>query len=113
MSSYKFVCFDCRNAYRRDPNSKNAVVCSSCGKDCACIGVKIPIPPKNKIRKWAELRAQLNAELVERVDNKVKETVATKHSLEKEIEKLSLLPSNSGRNSLIKRLKSRLATLNV
>lgn len=113
MSSYKYVCFDCRTSYRRDPNSKSDVVCSECGKDCYCVGVKIPIPPKNKVKLWVALREQLNQELRDRVDNRHKENVATMHALEKEINKLSMLPTSSGRASLIKQLKSRLKHLNA
>ena len=113
MSSYKYVCFDCRNYYRRDPNSGKGVKCSGCGNECVCIGVKIPIPPKNKIKLWDSLRVQLNDALRERVDDKHKVNVAIKHALEKEIEKLEALPANSGRISLIKQLKGRLAALNA
>ena len=85
MSKHKFVCFECRQSVKREIYPESDVLCSSCGKPCQWIGVKIPIPPKNKIKEWGLLKEQLEKEDSDRIHQKIKSLVRRKHELEKEI----------------------------
>jgi hypothetical protein len=77
------------------------------------IGYKIPVPPKNKPKEWEALKTQLENREKELVDSRKLTSTKKKHSLEKELEKLEALPENSGRKSLIKKLKQRLERVNA
>ena len=100
-------------AIKRDPRDNPSVLCPSCGSECMYIGVKIPIPPKSKPKKWEELRRQLEAEEVSAVESYRASSVARKHELEKEIQKLEHLAPNNGRLSLIKKLRRELESFNA
>jgi DNA-directed RNA polymerase subunit RPC12/RpoP len=113
MSNRKFVCFDCRVAVRRNANTTKAVLCPNCGKETVNIGYKIPIPPKTKVSEWQALREQIHLQITESVMNQHRNRAAEIHALEKEIEKMASLPSNTGRESLLKELKKRLASYNA
>lgn len=78
-----------------------------------CIGYKIPIPPKIKVSEWLRLKEQLHLEVKESVMKQHRKKVAEIHELEKEIEKIESLPQSSGRESLLKQLKKRLANYNA
>ncbi len=113
MSNRKHLCFNCLLAFRREANSTSAVKCSACGGDCINIGYKIPVPPKSKPKEWDDLRNQLTNEHLARTLANQRRKVQNIHSLEKEIGKLEALPENSGRASLIKKLKQRLDQVNA
>jgi DNA-directed RNA polymerase subunit RPC12/RpoP len=113
MSKHKYVCFECKQAIKRDFRKNDDVRCSSCGVECTYLGVKIPIPPKSKPKLWENLKVQLEAEKIQRSKIREKSAIARKHKIEKEIKKLENLTENSGRRSLIKRLKNQLAAYNA
>ena len=113
MSKHKYVCFECKQAVKRDFRKNDDVRCPSCGTECTYLGVKIPIPPKSKSKLWEKLKAQLESEKIQRSQVKVKANIIRKHELEKEMIKLENLPENSGRRSLIKSLKGKLAAYNA
>ena len=113
MSNQKHLCFDCRLAFSREANSTNAVKCSSCGGDCINVGYKISVPPKSKTKEWGHLRNQITNEHLAGIQNNQQRKIQNIHSLEKEIEKLEALPENSGRASLIKKLKQRLSQIDA
>mgnify|MGYP003386463899 CR=1 FL=1 len=54
MSNRTWACIDCRQKYRRDQNSKNAVKCALCGKVCEQVGWKIRVPSPKKDKKWVK-----------------------------------------------------------
>lgn len=55
----KYVCFDCKMAFKRAFLESANVKCCSCAKDCKKISYRIPIPPKNDSKKWEALRMQI------------------------------------------------------
>ena len=113
MSSHKYLCFDCLHAIKRDPWNKPKVICPLCGNECIHIGVRIPVPPKSKPKKWKALQLQLENEKADFIKSEEINNIARKHRLEKEIKKLEKLTPNKGRLSLIKSLKNQLNVLNT
>ena len=113
MSNRKFVCFDCRVSVRRDAHAQKVALCPHCGRETNNIGYKIPVPPKTKVSEWEALRKQLHLEAVASVELAQRHRVEEMHSLEKEIEKIESLSPNSGRDSLLKQLKKRLASFHA
>ena len=113
MSKHKFVCFDCRQAVKRELYPKSDVLCSLCGKPCEYLGVKIPVPPKSKTKEWDGLRSQLENAAKERSEKETVRLVRRKHELEREIQKLESKPENPGRKSLINSLKRELELINA
>ena len=75
------------------------------------LGYKIPIPPKSKGKEWAALEKQISQETSEIMAAKVLERVQRIHHLEKEIKRIEALPSNAGRQSLVKQLKKELESV--
>ena len=68
MHRDKYVCFDCRMAFKRAFLGSGNVKCCSCANTCTEISYKIPIPPKKDIKKWEALRLQIRA-LEDRIAN--------------------------------------------
>ena len=75
------------------------------------MGYKIPIPPKSKGKEWAALEKQLSQEASEIIAAEALERVQRIHHLEKEIKRIEALPSNAGRQSLIRQLKKELESV--
>jgi len=113
MSNKKWVCFACRTAVRRSQGSASDVLCPECGKPCAYIGHKIPLPPKSKAREWKQLQEQLHQQMQEIVMAKTQTLVRRKHELEREIVKLEAKPKNEGRTKAVKLLRKKLGALNA
>ncbi|MDR0673427.1 MAG: hypothetical protein LBF93_07175 [Zoogloeaceae bacterium] len=108
MSNRKHVCFKCRTAVRREATSEHAVLCPSCGAEAVNLGYKIPIPPKSKEKEWSALEKQIAQEAAHEAEAARLKRVQRIHSLEKKIKRIESLPSNIGRQSLIKQLKQEL-----
>lgn len=113
MSNRKYVCFKCRTAVRREANSERSVLCPLCGSAAVNVGYKVPIPPKSKGKEWAALEKQLSQEASEIIAAEALERVQRIHHLEKEIKRIEALPSNAGRQSLIRQLKKELESVGV
>lgn len=113
MSNRKYVCFKCRTAVRREANTERSVLCPLCGAEAVNLGYKIPIPPKSKAKEWAALEKQISQEASEIMATKALERVQRIHHLEKEIKRIEALPSNAGRQSLIKQLKQELESVSA
>src|SRR5688572_8815327 len=110
MSNYAWVCFSCRTASRRSPIAKN-VRCRQCTGQCECLGYKIPVPPKSKVREWAALAEAFYASRRRYVVGQQKLRVRRVHDTEREIARLESLPPNEGRADAIKRLRKQLEQL--
>ena len=110
MSNRKWLCFACRIAIRRPVNA-DKVLCPACGQPCECIGHKIPVPPKAKIRAWDELRIRFYQARREYLLAVEKHRVRQIHDLEQEISRLAAMPENAGRQVAIKQLKKRLEAI--
>jgi uncharacterized Zn finger protein (UPF0148 family) len=108
MGTAAWVCFDCRSAVRRNTAHDGAVPCPTCGKPCAYLGYKIPVPPKDKEREWATLREQLARERMESLLASHARTVRERHDLEQEIARLEAMPENEGRRKAIRVLQGKL-----
>lgn len=113
MSNKKWVCFDCRLVVRRSTGHTAEVLCPECGKTCAYLGHKIPVPPKSKAREWERLHQQLNQQQRETALEKSRALVRRKHQLEQEITKLKAMPRNEGRTRAVKLLRKKLEALNA
>ena len=110
MSNYDWVCFDCRQSMRR-PGYASDVRCSSCGEQAVCLGMKVEIPPKSKVAKWKSLQEQYHASRRWWAQYRHKAAVRRTHDLEQKISRLSAMPEDPGRRSLLKRLRSELASI--
>jgi hypothetical protein len=84
------------------------VSCAACGRPCAYLGYKIPVPPKAKLREWAALREQLARGRMRQQLDAEAFAVRYRHDLEQEIVRLETLPSNEGRAKRIRSLRKRL-----
>jgi len=110
MSNYAWVCFNCRLAVRR-PGLAQAPRCASCREACICLGYKIPVPPKSKIRQWKALRDSVFLYRRENLLREDRTRVELTHRLEREITRYEVLQRNSGRAAAIKRLRQQLTRL--
>ncbi len=108
MGNSAWICFDCREAVRRDTQYRGDVPCPKCGTHCYCLGYKIPVPPKRDVKTWDELRAQLREELHIKQAQALEQSVRRRHQIEQEIAKLEALPNNAGRQAAIRELHKRL-----
>jgi hypothetical protein len=113
MSNKKWVCFRCRLAVRRAQGDHAAVLCSGCGEPCTYLGYKIPVPPKNKVREWEHLAAQLKRQENEAITENARTEVARQHELEREIARLEGMRGNEGRVRAVKLLRKKLEGLRV
>ncbi len=52
---YNFVCFTCKTN-RKDYGEAN---CPQCREPMACIGERIPVPPKQNNKAWKKLQKQI------------------------------------------------------
>ena len=108
MGTAAWVCFDCRSAVRRNTAFHGEVPCPICGKECAYLGYKIPVPPKQKVREWSALREQLSREQIARELYEHETAVRRRHDLEQEIARLEALPANPGRARAAQLLRRQL-----
>jgi DNA-directed RNA polymerase subunit RPC12/RpoP len=110
MSNHKWVCFNCRETVRRPGNAEN-VRCPACAQPCENIGYKIPVPPKYKPKLWQSLRECREKAAQNNVANVDQISVRQIHDLEQEIARISAMPENAGRRSLIKSLTKQLKAM--
>jgi hypothetical protein len=113
MGTAAWVCFDCRAAVRRSTAFAGEIPCPTCGKLCAYLGYKIPVPPKDKQREWSALRDQLARERMQRELATDAAAVRARHELEQEIARLEAMPANEGRAKAIRLLRRRLSGSNA
>src|SRR5262245_54767898 len=108
VSNHAWVCFTCRTTTRRPPAARN-VRCRLCRAECERLGYKVPIPPRNRIKAWIELRHSYYENRRAVLLRNARTKVRRRHMLEKEILRLEQLPQNAGRNRYISVLKDELA----
>ncbi|TQV65814.1 hypothetical protein FKG94_28085 [Exilibacterium tricleocarpae] len=108
MSNDSWLCFDCREAYRRPRPYDKEVNCAKCNKPCHNIGYQIPVPPKRNIKAWIKLRESERQRLWRGREESAKEQVRLKHDLEQGISRLEALSANKGRAAGIKKMKKQL-----
>ncbi len=113
MGTAAWVCFECRNAVRRNTAFSGPVPCPTCNRECSYLGYKIPVPPKQKAKEWISLQAQLSSERIARDAHHYELAVRRRHELEQEIARLESMPSNPGRARAISLLRRRLAGSNA
>lgn len=108
-SNYSWVCFDCRTTQRQPKPAKRVPLCTSCGRDCYCLGYKVEIPKKDDLRAWRLLRADCQEREFTALDERRLSRVRAFHEIEKRIRDLEALDQNPGRAKLIKDLRQQLA----
>jgi len=113
MGTAAWVCFDCRASVRRSTGYSGEVPCPNCGKLCAYLGYKIPVPPKGKARDWSTLRERLSRERRQQDLASDIAAVRNRHDLEQEIARLEAMPANEGRAQAIRLLRRRLSGSNA
>lgn len=87
--------------------------CPHCGGDTVDIGYRIPVPPKKDVKRWLKLEADLALAKSAHAQTSQLLLVRRIHDLEKELSKLTALPENPGRRSLIRKLSSELERLHL
>jgi hypothetical protein len=108
MGNASWICFDCRDAVRRDTQYQGDVACPKCGEPMRYLGYKIPVPPKRDEKAWQLLHEQLNREHLECQQQSIEAAVRRRHELEQEIARLGALPPNPGREKAIRLLREQL-----
>ena len=108
MGNATWVCFDCREAVRRNTQYRETVPCPKCTASMRYLGYKIPVPRKRDASSWDALREQLNLEQSTRQHENTVKLVRRRHDAERELQRLEAKPSNPGRKKAILRLKKEL-----
>lgn len=108
MSNATWICFDCRRVVRRPTTPRSAVVCPECRGACACLGRKIPVPPRDKVAAWTKLRRELQSLGISWAVRRAKATVARRHEIERRLVELERRPSSPGLDGEVKRLRAEL-----
>ena len=110
MTNATWVCFDCRQVVRASTAPRRNVICPRCRASCICLGRQIPVPPKNKVAAWRQLRRQVRSMVASWAERRAREAVARRHHLEKRIRTLERFPRTPLRDDAIRRLRKELAS---
>lgn len=110
-SNHNFVCFDCRVNVRRSKLAEMAPLCPACGRECASLGYKMPIPSKEDLAAWKRLSDDFREAKRHLVMVQDAKRVALTHEIERKLKLLELQPKNPGRERAIRDLKRRLDDL--
>ena len=107
MSNHAWVCFSCRTATRRPPIAED-VRCRICRKSCDYLGYKTPVPARTKVKAWRALHRSYQISHTNYRSRQWQRAVRTRHEMERELVRLSALPTNEGRAVAIKQIRKRL-----
>ncbi len=110
---YNWVCFECRYATRKLKINKTISKCPDCGNDLYCLGYKVAIPKKANSKAWKSMKNCSFCLDITYLEQEAKNKVKEKHQLEKEIIRLENLSDNKENRKALKKLKTRLESLNV
>ena len=108
MNNDSWVCFDCRESYRRAIGYDKEVNCVKCSGSCQNIGHQVHIPKKSDSKSWKRLRdlvikiKQTSAEL------SAKEAVRIKHDIEQGERRLDILNQARTREEGMRKLRKQL-----
>ena len=111
MNNETWVCFDCREAVRRDAYHPAEVPCPSCGHVCLQIGDRIRIPSKSNARGWQRLRESLCEQRLGVLDTSQIAQVRQRHELEQQLLQVGLRSPNEGRAKSIRTLRKKLDSM--
>lgn len=111
MGSSAWVCFDCREAVRRQTYYRGDPLCPRCGKSTDFLGYKVPVPKKSDEKTWDELRSQLLEERYARQQKQITDRVRRKHEIEKQLTELESRSDYPQRARLIRDLQCELQQL--
>ena len=103
-SNNNWVCFSCRYHKREAKTMTTIPQCIHCKQDLYCLGYKIPVPKKHKIKEWEVLACCMYATDIEKLEENQKSCVTYKHKIEREVELLIYEKADTKENR--KRLKS-------
>jgi hypothetical protein len=108
-SNNNWVCFSCKY-HKRKPKSLLVIPsCIHCNKDLYCLGYKIAVPKKSKIKEWEALECSMYSQDIACLEEQKKRAVSSKHKVEKEVVLLINEKPNTKENR--KRLKCYLEEL--
>jgi hypothetical protein len=110
MSNHAWVCFDCRAAVRRSGMAKD-VRCPRCAQACICLGYKVPIPPKTKVKAWSALRDWFYRYQRQRLLGSHQQRMNQVQQLERQMRELTAMPLKPGRSAMIAYLSRRLSRI--
>ena len=111
MENNSWVCFQCRECYRRSSAHKEKVICAKCNNNCRNVGSEIKVPKKTDIKAWKKLQNNLIEQDIYSHEISSKESVRLKHDAEQGEKRLEILENaknkKSGMRALNKQLKKR------
>jgi len=104
MKNNTWVCFDCRESYRRTVSLEIGVKCAKCQNECLNLGYHIPVPRKRDLKAWSRLRNDL-AEQGRRLSlGSEIETVRMAHDIEQNEWRLDVISKSSNRDAALKKI---------
>ncbi len=107
-SNATWLCFDCRAAMRRPVLDPGPVACSRCGKDAIPCGTRTPVPPKQDLDAWRDLRQRIMQMRREIVELDEVRRARRRHRVERQILALESRPVSDSRQKAIRRLRDEL-----
>ena len=113
MNNNSWVCFECRESYRRDKAHKGDVGCAKCNSLCKNIGDSTPVPKKRGVKEWRDLRESINKQERESQLHSSIESVRIMHDIEQGEERLGALEKGNNRESTLKKINNSLRKRNV
>jgi DNA-directed RNA polymerase subunit RPC12/RpoP len=108
MSNATWVCFDCRQTFRRGSGPDEVVRCPHCGVRCQCLGRKIAVPARDRLKAWQTLREDVRLTRARYEERRRRRAVRGKHNIEKKIAEIERRLPNASRDKLLRELPTRL-----
>jgi len=113
MNNNSWVCFECRESYRRDKQYKGNVACAKCNCLCTNIGDCTPVPRKRELKAWKYLRESINKQARQSQLHSDIELVRIKHDIEQGEERIEALDKGRDRESTLKKINNSLRKRNL
>ena len=113
MNNNSWVCFECRESYRRDKAHKGGVDCAKCNSLCKNIGDCTPVPKKRDVKAWQDLRESINKQERQSQLHSSIESVRIMHDIEQGEERIDALEKGKDREGTLKKINNSLRKCNV
>ncbi len=111
-SNNNWVCFSCKYHKREPKIRKSTPHCIYCKRELYCLGYKIPVPKKHKVKEWEALACCMYWTDIENLEEEQKSRVESKHRIEREIKELIYEKKDTKENrKRLKKLKNELENL--
>jgi len=108
MENNTWVCFKCRECYRRISSQKENVICAKCNNECHNIGCEIKVPKKRDIKAWEKLNNNIIEQNIDSQKFSIKESVRIAHDAEQGEKRLEILKNAKNRKSGMKIINKQL-----